>query len=236
MNPTIQKTKKLVIFGTEDLADIAHEYFQHDSEYDVVAFTAGKAYITENQKNGLPLVPFEEVEKHYPPSEYDIFVAIVYGDLNAIRADVVEQAKNKQYTLATYISSRTFVWHYVEIGENCFVFEDNTIQPFVKIKDNVILWSGNHIGHHSVIDSHCFITSHVVVSGWCNIGKFCFIGVNTTLANNTTIGDECWVSHGTIVSGEVPPLSMIKTVKSEFVPLDKKALFRSLRRHSDSRR
>ena len=52
-------------------------------------------------------------------------------------------------------------------GDNCFILEDNTVQPFVTIGNNVTLWSGNHIGHDSVIEDDCFISSHVVVSGTC---------------------------------------------------------------------
>ena len=55
-------------------------------------------------------------------------------------------------------------------GDNCFILEDNTIQPFVSIGNNVTLWSGNHIGHDSTIDDHCFIASHVVVSGHVRVG------------------------------------------------------------------
>ena len=35
----------------------------------------------------------------------------------------------------------------------------------VRIGNDVVLWSGNHIGHDSTIGDHCFIASHVVVSG-----------------------------------------------------------------------
>jgi hypothetical protein len=40
----------LIIFGTENFADIAFEYFTHDSNYEVVAFTVDKAYQKKNVK------------------------------------------------------------------------------------------------------------------------------------------------------------------------------------------
>ena len=57
----------------------------------------------------------------------------------------------------------------------------------VKIGNNVVLWSGNHIGHNTVIRDNCFIASHVVISGFCEIGENCFLGVNSTVINNITI-------------------------------------------------
>src|SRR4029079_7225030 len=114
-----------------------------------------------------------------------------------------EAAKAKGYAPASYVSSRAFVWRNVELGEHCFVFENNVVQPFVKLGSNVVLWSGNHIGHHSRIGDHCFVSSHVVVSGFVEIGKSCFLGVNSTFANNLKMGDDCLVGAGALVLGDV---------------------------------
>lgn len=235
MHPDAQ-ARKLVIFGLEDFADLAFEYFTYDSDYEVVGFTVDDAYRKTEEKFGLPVVSFEALETTFPPDSCDFFGAIVYGKLNRLRADVCARAKAKGYRLASYISSRSFIWRNAKLGEHCFVFEDNTIQPFVTIGDNVVLWSGNHIGHHSRIGSHCFITSHVVVSGWCDIGDYTFIGVNATLANNTQIGEACWISHGAIVSGDVPARSLVKTSSSDIEPLNEPVLFRSLARASKKRK
>jgi hypothetical protein len=81
-------------------------------------------------------------------------VALSYSKLNAVRKDKYLAVKALGYALASFISSRATVLNEGRIGENCFLFEDNTIQPFVTIGKNVTLWSGNHIGHHSVIDDH----------------------------------------------------------------------------------
>ena len=222
------KNKKLVIFGNRAYAEIVYEYFTHDSSYEVVAFTAEKEFIEQNSFCGLPVVPFEELAVYYPPSEFEIHVAIVYGKLNRIREKICAMSKEKGYTLATYISSRAFVWHNTQIGENCIIFENNTLQPFVTIKNNVILWSGNHIGHSSIIENNCFISSHVVISGFCHIGSNCFLGVNSTIGNHLTIGAHSWISPGAIVARNVSEKSLVKGVKSEIVPLNEPALFRIL--------
>src|SRR5262249_621861 len=85
------------------------------------------------------------------------------------------------------------------VGDNCFILEDNTIQPFVRIGNDVTLWSGNHIGHDSTIGDHCFITSHVVVSGNVTVGPRSFIGVNATLRNSITIPPQALIGAGAII-------------------------------------
>jgi sugar O-acyltransferase (sialic acid O-acetyltransferase NeuD family) len=120
--------------------------------------------------------------------------------MNKIREEKYFQAKSKGYQLVSYISSKCSYMSQYECGDNCFIFEDNTIQPFVKIGNNVTLWSGNHIGHHSTIHDHNFISSHVVISGHCEIKSNCFIGVNASIHNNITIAAENLIGAGAIIS------------------------------------
>ena len=197
--------KRLVIFGTGDIAQIAHTYFSEDSDYDVVAFTVDGEYLASPEFCGLPVIPFETLTQAYPPAENSMFVALSYTKLNALRRDKYEGAKARGYSMATYISSRASVLNGGSIGENCFIFEDNTIQPFVTIGNNVTLWSGNHIGHHSTIGNHVFIASHVVISGGVTIGEHCFIGVNATLRDHITVGEKCVIGAGALLLADADP-------------------------------
>jgi len=197
--------KRLVIFGSGDIAQLAHYYFSTDSNYEVGAFTLDTKYIVEEKFCNLPVVAFENITEKYSPQSYDIFVAIGYSKLNAVRKEKFLAAKEKGYKLASFISSRATVLNEGRICENCFIFEDNTIQPFVTIGDNVTLWSGNHIGHHSVIHDHTFIASHAVVSGGVEIGEQCFVGVNATLRDRIKIGDRCVIGAGALLLADAEP-------------------------------
>jgi sugar O-acyltransferase (sialic acid O-acetyltransferase NeuD family) len=197
--------KSLVIFGTGDIAQLAHYYFSTDSNYEVVAFTVDAEYVTMSEFCGLPVVPFEDLAKLYPAAIHEIFVALSYSKLNQLRKEKYTAAKELGYSLASYISSHATILNGGRIGDNCFIFEDNTIQPFVEIGNNVTLWSGNHIGHHSIIHDHCFIASHVVVSGGVVIHASCFIGVNATLRDHINIGEKCVIGAGAIMLADAEP-------------------------------
>ena len=191
--------KKAIIFGTGDFGQIVHFYLKNDSNYEVIAFTANQSYINADKLLGLPILPFENIESVFPPSKFEMFIAVPYSKMNKVREKIFNEAKEKGYKLLTYINSKAIVCADIEIGENCFVLENNVIQPFVKIGDNVILWSGNHIGHHSRIDNNCFVASHVVISGKVRIEKNCFIGVNATVRDGITIKKECIIGAGTVI-------------------------------------
>ena len=211
--------KPLVIFGSGDIAQLAHYYFGTESDYGVVAFTIDASYIKAPSYCGLPVVAFEDIVEAYPPEHNDFFVALSYSKLNAIRKEKFLAAKEKGYKLVSFISSRATVLNEGKIGENCFIFEDNTIQPFVTIGNNVTLWSGNHIGHHSEIHDHSFIASHVVVSGGVSIGEQCFIGVNATLRDGINIGNRCVIGAGSLILEDAAPDGVYigsKTERSTF--------------------
>lgn len=193
------KTKKLILFGTGAFAEVAYWYFTIDSEYEVVAFCADKDYLTTNKVLEKPLVSFDEIEKLYPSTVFEIHIAIAYNKMNKFRIDAYNRAKQKGYRLANYIDSRIRIWPNNKFGDNIFIFEDNTIQPYVEFGSNIILWSGNHIGHHSRIGSHTFLTSHVVVSGFVEIGEACFFGVNATIRDSIKIGNRTVIGAGALI-------------------------------------
>lgn len=206
----MEKSKKLILFGDSAFAEIAYEYFTHDSPYEVVAFTVTREFLKKEELFGLPVIPFETVNELYPPASHDMHIALVYNNLNRIRIRFYDEAKKKGYALANYVSSHAFVWHNVQMGDNCFVFEDNTIQPFVKIGNDNVFWSGNHIGHHSEIGSHNFVSSHVVISGFCKIGNANFLGVNSTMGNNLSIGNDCLIGSAVHIVRPVKDGALMK--------------------------
>jgi len=197
--------KSLIIFGAGDIAELAHYYFSSDSNYDVVAFTVNAEYLTGTQLCELPVCPFEEISAKYPPDQFELFIALSYSKLNAVRKEKYLAGKAMGYRFASYVSSRATVLNGGHIGENCFILEDNTIQPFVTIGNNVTLWSGNHIGHHSTIKDHTFIASQVVVSGGVEIGEQCFIGVNATLRDHIKVGERCVIGAAALLLSDAEP-------------------------------
>ena len=187
--------KKIVVFGINDLAELAWFYMDN-----LEAFTVNKEYLTQNEFHGLPVVPFEELEQYYSPSDYYLFAPIAD---NKLREKIYNEGIKKGYEFISYISPNCTNYA-SSIGKNCFILENNTLQPFTTIGDNVILWSGNHIGHHSVIEDNVFFTSHVVMSGHCYIKKGAFLGVNSTLRDGIIIGKNSIIGMGSLVTKSVP--------------------------------
>jgi len=215
---------KVVVFGLHDFASLAHFYLKHDSEHEVVAFCVTAEYMPDDRVfEGLPVVAFEDVETIYSPSDYWFFAPMSHSRMNRNRETIYNQAKVKQYRLLNYVSSRATVFPEMQIGDNCFILEDNTIQPFTTIDNNVVMWSGNHIGHHNVIRDHVLFTSHVVLSGHCVVEPYCFFGVNATIRDGLHLAEGTLVAMSASVTADTEAWGVYRGV-----PAKKAAMLRLL--------
>lgn len=225
-NDAPAKTRKLVIVGDSAFAEVAFEYFSRESRYEVVAFAVEQAYLKRDRLMGLPVVPFEHLRDRFAPADHDVYVAIVYTQLNRLRARLAHAAKEAGYALASYVSPHAFVWPNVVVGEHCFIFENNVVQAFTTIGDNVVLWSGNHIGHHSKIEDNVFVSSHVVISGFCEVGVSSFLGVNVAVANNVKIAPDNWIGPGVVIARDTKPGELYRSPEAELAKVSAPRFFR----------
>lgn len=191
--------KEIIIFGIGKIADVIQFYMREESGLNVKAFTVDKAYITDPLFNGLPVIPFEELEKKYPPDRYSVFVALGYHDLNALREQKIKEVEAKGYEIISYIHPESGAPKDLVYGKNCFIMNNVCIHPRVVLGDDVFVWSGVMIGHHSKIGSHNWLTSATNISGNVTVGNNCFFAVNSTIGHSVYIGNEAFIGANTLV-------------------------------------
>ena len=161
-------------------------------------------YIEDDRFLDRPTTPFETLEREFPPERFELFVAVGYARLNAVRAAKMAAAEAKGYGLASYLSSRAFAWDGFVVEPGVFILEDNTLQPFCRVGRGSVLWSGNHIGHHAKVGDCCFIASHAVLSGGVELGDQSFVGVNATIRDQVRLGARCVIGAGALVLADAP--------------------------------
>ncbi len=200
--------KKIIIYGCGQGANVATRYIRSDKEDKICAYTADAKYISSKIFMDLPLIVFEEVELKYPPDDYLMFIPLGFNSMNHLRAEKYRLAKNKGYTMYSYISSKSFLHHDVDCGENCFILEGQAINFDVKIGNNVVMWSGNHVGDRTIIGDHVWLSSHITIAGDVIINDYCFLGINAIISNHvvleqeTFVGATCFIAKNT-KKGEV---------------------------------
>lgn len=199
---------QIVIFGIGRGAEVATRCFLDDSPNVIVAYTVDDAYADHNQFMGRPVIPFSRIEKEVPPDECEMFILLGFQEMNALRAGKFLAAKEKGYSLASYLSSKIVTQHNLKHGENCFILEANVFNYDVTIGDNVVMWSGNHVGDLSVVEDHVFIASHVVLSGEVVVGEGSFLGVNATISNHVRVGARSYIGANSVITQNTLPDSV----------------------------
>lgn len=212
--------QKIVIFGTGQTAEIIYQYFKRDTSLQVVAFTVDSEFLDKDTMFDLPVVAFESVSEKYPADEYKMFVAMGYTDLNSLRAEKYQHAKDKGYELVSYIDKDSGLSPDTPVGDNCCIMEHQSIQPYATIGNNVFIWGSAVIAHHSSIGDHCWVTSGVTIAGSTSVGAYCFIGVNATIGHMLSIGEKCLIGAGALITKSADDTAVYIAAETEKFPVD----------------
>jgi len=208
---------KVVIFGIGRGADVATRYFRDDSSHEIVAYTVDDAYADRKEFMDRPVIPFSRIDQERPPQECQMFIPLGFQGMNRLRESKYSEAKGKGYSFASYISSRILASGRPNFGENCFILEGSVFNYDVKVGNNVVMWSSNHVGDLSVIEDHVFISSHVVLSGEVTVGANSFLGVNSTISNYVKVGARSYIGANTLIAQNTPEDSVYVTKGTEKV-------------------
>jgi sugar O-acyltransferase (sialic acid O-acetyltransferase NeuD family) len=199
---------RIVLFGAGRGASVAHRFFTADTEHEVVGFAIDGSMLAAKEYRGLPLVAFEEVERWFPPETCNMHVLLGYQQMNGLRMRKYQEAKTKGYRLESYVASDIFRVEPVNVGENCFILDNQSISLDVKIGNNVVMWSSNHIGDMSVVLDHAWIASHVTIAANVEIGERAFVGIGATVSNGVRVGEESLIGANVLVAGDTAPQSV----------------------------
>ncbi|NVK40227.1 MAG: acetyltransferase [Oceanospirillaceae bacterium] len=191
-----QQKIPLVLFGNGAWAEFIAYILDHDSSFEVVAFTVDADYLTTDTFSGRPVVPFETVERAFSPSDYMMMNCAGFVAGNRLRARRYADGKDKGYRFGSYVSSKASVWPDLQLGENSFVHEHAVVQPFARIGENTQVLSQAIISHHTVVGDHGFVASSAVVGGRCTVKDYCFLGMNSTVKHELTIADHVTLGAG----------------------------------------
>jgi sugar O-acyltransferase (sialic acid O-acetyltransferase NeuD family) len=218
--------KKLIVFGAGKIAEVLCDYIQRDSDYEVAAFSCETAFARTGEYCGLPLVPFDDIARLFPPDRYEMHIAVGYHQLNRLRERLFSEAKAKGYRLASFVSSRSWPGRDARVGENCFVADGVSIEPGASIGDNVSLWSNVVVGHHAQIRNHCWLAAGTVIGGGAVVEDRCFLALNVTVGNEVTVGADSILGARTLVTKSLAPKSVVVERDTELFRLDSERFLR----------
>lgn len=149
--------KPVVIFGAAVLAEMALFYFKLDTKRRVAGFVVDRKYYSKTTFMELPVAPFDEIVKQFPPEKYEIFIALGPIGNNRVRTKKIEKAKKLGYRFVSYISSRAKIGKNVKFGEHVMILGGCQIGAGSRIGDDVILQTNCFIGRNVRIGNHVYM-------------------------------------------------------------------------------
>ena len=73
----------------------------------------------------------------------------------------------------------------------------------INSKNDVFVFSGAMVGHHSVIEDHCWLTSSCNIAGNVHIGANSFLAINATIGHSVSIGKNCFIGANTLITKDL---------------------------------
>ena len=190
----------VVIFGTGRLASLAWFALGRDAQYRVVGFTADRAYVTDREKHGLPVVPFEDLEEFFPAGRTAMIAPLGFEITKGLAAARRASANERGYSSLSHVSPRAVISPDLAVGTNCIVFDGVVVEPFVSIGDDVVVRGGSFLSHDVSIGNGCFVGPRATLGGAVTIGERSFLAIGVTVQPRVRVAPGCFIAAGALVT------------------------------------
>lgn len=220
------KQKKLILFGTGKIAEVVHYYAANECGFEVAGFCVDDAFVQTDSFCEKPVVALSKLVDQFPPSSYGMFVAVGYHELNALRKRKCEELSALGYHLVSVIPKSSNLPTNVKTGTNCFIMPPAIIHPCVTIGNDVFVWSGAMIGHHSVIADHCWLTSNCSIGGNVTLGQQTFVAMNAVVSHSVEVGEKCFLGANTLVTKKLDDQQVVIAESSKPIRLNSSQFLR----------
>jgi len=200
--------RKIVIFGTGDLALLACLSLREELGREVAAFTVERGFVTAARFCDADVVPFDLLASRFPAGSCELLVALGPGERNRLRERIFLAAQAMNYEFATYIHPSVRVHSSVRIGRNCLVFESVSLQPYAQLGDNVVVRPLSYIGHHVTLAAHGFVGPGAKLLGHSQTGERVLVGAGAVLGPGVAVGADSVISANAAALESLPARSV----------------------------
>lgn len=214
--------RDFIIFGKGDFADILTYIIEKEMKRSVTAYMVNKEFLDEDCHYGKPVVPYEEVEYIYKPSDYAVALGYEAHDMYKTREWLQKELSKKGFIFDNIISNTANLTN-AQLGSGNIIMQNCILAPFSKIGDGNVFWATAQIQHHNVVGNYNCIAPGVASSGYVTIANHCFIGTNATIKNNVAIVDYTLIGAGAYVSKDTKECDVMVPTRS--VRLEKNSSF-----------
>ena len=126
----------------------------------------------------------------FPPSGWQVFVALDERAVNQARLELVGQAAAAGWTLATIVSPLAFVDPSAVLGANVLVAPGVRVGPGACIGEGSILRANSVVAEGARIGAGCTLGEAAHLRAGARLGRGCTLGHGCTVMDNVSVGDH----------------------------------------------
>jgi sugar O-acyltransferase (sialic acid O-acetyltransferase NeuD family) len=223
---------RIVMFGTGKGSETARRYFEWDTPHEVTGYVVDREFLAAPDFNGRPVAAVDEAVNRFPPDEFLAFVPLGSARMNMLRAEKYQLMKSLGYRFVSYVHASNRIKGRCEIGENCFILENQSINFDAAIGNNVVIWSGCQIGDRSRIGDHAFLAAHVVLNGDVTIGDYAYLGSNCNISNSVHVARQSFIGANALITQDTDERAVHIVEATPAAGIDSLRFVRLLKNHS----
>lgn len=207
--------KPFILIGAGQFAEYVRYILEEELGETAVAFAVHRAYRTtqQHEKDGLPIVTYEDIPTLYPPDQYCVAIAFLGNDMYASRERAFKECLHLGYQLPNIIHP-SVVTQGTTMGEGNIIGAGTVFGPFTSIGAGNVFFDLSFAAHNVTLGSFNLLTANVSPMGNCVIGNHCFIGAGAIINNKVILADYTLVGANAFVHESTKPYDVVVPVRS----------------------
>jgi sugar O-acyltransferase (sialic acid O-acetyltransferase NeuD family) len=226
------RPRRILIFGTGTGASTARRYIERDTPHQVVGYLVDREFLTVPAFNGRPVVAVDDAVATFSPDDVLAFVPLGSARMNMLRTEKYQLLKSLGYRFLSYVHASNKLDGHCEIGENCLILENQSVNFDAHIGNNVVIWSGCQIGDRSRIEDHAFLAAHVVLNGDVRVGEYAYLGSNCNISNGVHVARQSFIGANALITQDTGERAVHVVEATPAAGIDSLRFVRLLKNHS----
>ena len=205
--------KPIIIIGNGGHALVLTEILMLNHR-EIIGYTAPSK---ENNLFGLSYLGSDDIISTYDTNQIELVLGIGSIQPNNIRMKIFQHFKKLGYHFAECIHPTAIISSTAIIQEGVQVMAGAIIQPFVHIKQNVIINTGVQIDHECKVGEHVHLAPGTILSGNVKVARNVHIGTGTKIIQSIVVGENSMIAAGSVVVNNISINSKVMGVPAKEV-------------------
>ena len=195
--------RPIVLIGAGGHARVVIDAVRSRGEREVVAVLDADPATRGSFVAGVEIVGDDSSLSAFPPTEYDLVVAVIGFGTNVKRHAHVRALRTQGYELATVVHANAVISPAATVAAGAQVLVGAIINSGARIMQDAIINSGAVVEHDCVVGRGAHLAPRALLGGGAQIGDEAQLGLGAIVLPQVRVGERAIVGAGAVVLNDV---------------------------------